>query len=172
MCDDSPHLVVSWSAMAGEKLIVTDFAKSITRGFAAVGQPEVAVLLLPGTELMFDDHVRYDRAFSFLGKASAHHKVARFQLIDTNDPHVHHDIATGAPVVSASPLSVEQLDQLVAPIALYADPLVAQILMAATYPLEIVEADRWLRIPANASWGHLLYFKTSKSVELKTLTLP
>jgi hypothetical protein len=54
------------------------------------------------------------------------------------------------PAVSAYPLSAEQLDQLVAPIALYPDPLVAQILAAATYPLEIVEADRWLRIPANA----------------------
>ena len=48
-------------------------------------------------------------------------------------------------------MSVAQLDQLVAPIALYPDSLVAQILMAATYPLEIVEADRWLRIPANAA---------------------
>jgi hypothetical protein len=39
----------------------------------------------------------------------------------------------------------------VAPIALYPDPLIAQILMAATYPLEVVEADRWLQIPANAA---------------------
>jgi Protein of unknown function (DUF3300) len=36
-----------------------------------------------------------------------------------------------------------QLDQLVAPIALYSDPLLAQVLMASTYPLEIVQADRW-----------------------------
>lgn len=36
------------------------------------------------------------------------------------------------------------LDQLVAPIALYPDALVAQVLAAATYPTEIVEADRWL----------------------------
>jgi len=37
-----------------------------------------------------------------------------------------------------------QLEQLVAPIALYPDALLMQILMAATYPLEIVEADRWI----------------------------
>ena len=43
-----------------------------------------------------------------------------------------------------------QLDQLTAPIALYADPLVGMILMAATYPLEIVEAQRWLEDPVNA----------------------
>jgi len=39
--------------------------------------------------------------------------------------------------------STDQLEQLVAPIALYPDSLVAQILMAATYPLEIVQAARW-----------------------------
>jgi hypothetical protein len=49
------------------------------------------------------------------------------------------------------PLTAAQLDRLVAPIALYPDPLIAQILMAATYPLEVVEADRWLQIPANAA---------------------
>ena len=39
----------------------------------------------------------------------------------------------------------EEIEQLVAPIALYPDSLVAQILMASTYPLELVEADRWVR---------------------------
>jgi hypothetical protein len=37
----------------------------------------------------------------------------------------------------------EELDQLVAPIALHPDPLISQILMASTYPLEVVQADRW-----------------------------
>jgi hypothetical protein len=39
-------------------------------------------------------------------------------------------------------LDAGQLDQLVAPIALYPDPLLAQVLMASTYPLEIVQAER------------------------------
>jgi len=39
----------------------------------------------------------------------------------------------------------EQLDQLVAPIALYPDSLVAQVLAASTFPAEVVEADRWLQ---------------------------
>jgi hypothetical protein len=38
-----------------------------------------------------------------------------------------------------------ELDALVAPIALYSDALLAQILMASTYPLEIVQADRWAK---------------------------
>ena len=40
-------------------------------------------------------------------------------------------------------LKPEELDALVAPIALYPDTLLAQILMASTYPLEVVQADRW-----------------------------
>ncbi len=53
--------------------------------------PKVAVCLLPGTELAFDDDVRYDRGFSLFGKARVNHKVARFRQIDLNDPHVQHD---------------------------------------------------------------------------------
>src|SRR5260370_8594801 len=52
---------------------------------------------------------------------------------------------------AAAPLTAEQLDQMLAPIALYPDPLVAQILMAATYPLEVVETDRWVHQPGNAA---------------------
>ncbi len=40
-------------------------------------------------------------------------------------------------------LKAEELDQLVAPIALYPDALLAEVLMASTYPLEVVQADRW-----------------------------
>ena len=48
--------------------------------------------------------------------------------------------AAGAPVFKQ-----EELDQLAAPIALYPDSLVAQILMASTYPLEVVQADRFAK---------------------------
>lgn len=51
----------------------------------------------------------------------------------------------GAPATPTSSFPAEQLEQLVAPIALYPDKLLAQILMASTYPLEIVEAARWLQ---------------------------
>jgi hypothetical protein len=44
-----------------------------------------------------------------------------------------------------------QLEQLLAPVALYPDALLAQLLMAATYPLEIVQAQRWLARDGNAS---------------------
>jgi uncharacterized membrane protein YgcG len=46
---------------------------------------------------------------------------------------------------SSTPFKEEQIEQLVAPIALYPDSLVAQILMASTYPLEVVDAARWVK---------------------------
>jgi hypothetical protein len=49
------------------------------------------------------------------------------------------------PAQQESGQSTDRLDQLVAPIALYPDALVAQILAGATYPTQIVEADRWLK---------------------------
>ena len=64
-------------------------------------------------------------------------------------------IPSGAPLVAAqgqSPtpsgpaqlIPADQLDSLVAPIALYPDPLLAQVLVASTYPLEIVQLQQWL----------------------------
>ena len=51
--------------------------------------------------------------------------------------------ATRAQDTSKKPFTAEQLDQILAPIALYPDALLAQTLMAASYPLEVVEAARW-----------------------------
>lgn len=45
---------------------------------------------------------------------------------------------------ASAPFTRDQIEQMVAPIALYPDPVVAQILMASTYPLQIVEAARWV----------------------------
>jgi hypothetical protein len=45
----------------------------------------------------------------------------------------------------AQPLTPEQLQDLVAPIALYPDTLLSQILVATTYPIEVVEAQQWLQ---------------------------
>lgn len=51
--------------------------------------------------------------------------------------------AQSAPAGEKSAFSQDQLEQIVAPIALYPDSLLAQILMSSTYPLEVVEAGRW-----------------------------
>src|SRR5262249_34526263 len=71
-------------------------------------------------------------------------------------PHTGQPIpvpATGAPIPVPGPtaqqpapaLSPNQLEGLVAPIALYPDQLISQVLVAATYPLEVVEAYQWLQ---------------------------
>jgi hypothetical protein len=91
MCDYSLHLIASRPAKVADRLVSTDFAASITRGFTESGNPDVAVCLLPGTEIAFDDTVVYDRAFSMFGKARIEHRVARFRQINMDDPHVHHD---------------------------------------------------------------------------------
>src|SRR5437660_4196892 len=57
-----------------------------------------------------------------------------------------------APPAKQSP---QELQQLVAPIALYPDALVAQILAASTYPTEIVEADRWMQRHPNLKGKNL-----------------
>jgi hypothetical protein len=57
--------------------------------------------------------------------------------------------SSGQPPAPAPQQSPKELQQLVAPIALYPDALVAQILAASTYPTEIVEADRWMQTHSN-----------------------
>jgi hypothetical protein len=50
-------------AKVGDKLVATKFHNSITRGFAAVGEPNVAVCLLPGIEIAFDQNVECEPSF-------------------------------------------------------------------------------------------------------------
>jgi hypothetical protein len=52
--------------------------------------------------------------------------------------------ATPSAAPAGDDFTVEQIEALVAPIALFPDTLVAQVLAASTYPLEVVEADRWV----------------------------
>src|SRR5262245_16269967 len=54
----------------------------------------------------------------------------------------------GAPVF-AETMTPDQLDNLVAPVALYPDNLLSQVLVAATYPLQIVQANQWLQTHPN-----------------------
>src|SRR4051794_25458859 len=53
--------------------------------------------------------------------------------------------APAAPDAAAQPFKPEELEALVAPIALYPDAVLSQTLMASTYPLEVVQAARWVK---------------------------
>ena len=91
MCDYSLHHVASRPAKVGDKLITTHFENSLTGGFAAVEERNVAVCLLPGTELVFHDKVAYERVFKLFGRARLNQGVARFRQVDKDNPHTHHD---------------------------------------------------------------------------------
>src|SRR5258708_38898425 len=91
MCDYSLDLVASRPAKVGDELVTTMFENSMTRGFAAIGAPNVAVCLLPGTEVAFEQDVRYERFFAFLPHIKLGTKVARFRQINVGKPRGHHD---------------------------------------------------------------------------------
>jgi hypothetical protein len=91
MCDYSLHLVDSRPAKVGDKLVITNFPQSTTRGFAVAEDSRVAVCLLPGTEVAFDKEVQYGYAFKIFGTAQVDYKVARFCQINLDDPRTHHD---------------------------------------------------------------------------------
>jgi len=89
MCDYSLHAVASRPAKAGETLITTTFRETSTRGFASESEPEVAVCLLPGTELAFADNVRYDSRWIWTRRTSF--RVGKLGAIDRHLPDRHHD---------------------------------------------------------------------------------
>src|SRR5262245_57647725 len=91
MCDYSLHLVASRPAKVGEKLISTRFPNTSTRGFASVGERNVAVCLLPGTELAFEQEVQCETAFVLRSKCQLGHKVAQFRQVNKDQSDVHHD---------------------------------------------------------------------------------
>src|SRR3979411_1611306 len=80
MCDYSLHHVATRPAKLEDKLVTTKFTNSITRGFAAVGEPHVAVCLLPGTELAFDENVECEPSFGIgiLPNKKIGQRLARF----------------------------------------------------------------------------------------------
>jgi hypothetical protein len=90
MCDYSLHLVASRPAKAGDTLMTTKF-QGFTRGFSSVEDPNVAVCLLPGTELAFEKEVQYDSYGFWQPRHQFAAKVARFRQINQGQRDVHHD---------------------------------------------------------------------------------
>jgi hypothetical protein len=88
MCDYSLDFVASRPAKVGDKLVTTRFPNSMTRGFAAIGEPNVAVCLLPGTEVAFENEVKYEPRMK---QGNFGKKLAQFRQINVDRPMVHHD---------------------------------------------------------------------------------
>ena len=91
MCDYSLLNVASRPAKVSDKLVTMGFKGSMTHGFAAVGEPNVVVCLLPGTELVFEKEVAYHHAVGIFRDRKLGEKVARFRQINKDKPSVNHD---------------------------------------------------------------------------------
>ena len=93
MCDYSLHHVATRPAQIEDRLVTTKFRNSITRGFTAVGELHIAVCLLPGTEIAFDENVECEPSFGIgiLPNKKIGQRLARFRQINTDNAVVHHD---------------------------------------------------------------------------------
>lgn len=93
MCDYSLLNAKSRKAAVGDQLVSAKFDNSITRGFAGVGKPDVAVCLLPGAELAFEENVEYEPVLGvgILPNKKLGQRLARFRQINVDNPCTHHD---------------------------------------------------------------------------------
>src|SRR5271167_1074607 len=89
MCDFSLQAVQSRAAKVDDKLKVTDFGTG-TRGFAPVDGDKVAVCVLPGTEIAFDETIKTYRIFDN-DQGALSSNVGIFRQVDKDKPHTHHD---------------------------------------------------------------------------------
>jgi len=99
MCDYSLENKISRAAKVGDKLVTCSFPMTPTRGFCAEKEPNVAICLLPGTELAFEGPIKHnglwglimDHMRARLGNKPGDRSVARFRQVELNNPHTHHD---------------------------------------------------------------------------------
>jgi hypothetical protein len=89
MCDYSLESVQSRPATVGDRLITREF-KTGTRGFSTTENKDVAVCVLPGTELSFADKVRRVGLWPW-SKNVINHKTAIFRQINQDSRAAHHD---------------------------------------------------------------------------------
>jgi hypothetical protein len=82
--------IASRPAQVGDRLVSTSFHASISRGFAAVGEPNVAVCLMPGTEIAFDEELRTN-TFPIAHVTKHGARVARFRQVNKDQQYMHHD---------------------------------------------------------------------------------
>ena len=91
MCDFSLHSVKSRPAQVGDRLVTRDFGTG-TLGFAAPEDANLAICVLPGTELSFAAEIRWSpvNLWRWRERVSPY-KTAVFRRINKEKPHAHHD---------------------------------------------------------------------------------
>ena len=90
MCDYSLENVLSRRAAVADRLVTATFPNTVTRGFAAVDDVNVAVCLMPGTELAFEREVEYDHPVTH-ARTKAGATTARFRELNRANPYAEHD---------------------------------------------------------------------------------
>ena len=90
MCDYSLEHVKSRPAKVGDKLTTCDFGRA-TRGFAASEDKNVAVCVLPGTELSFASEVKCVRSAFVFSERVINHKTAIFRRVNQEYQRINHD---------------------------------------------------------------------------------
>jgi hypothetical protein len=92
MCDYSLRHLASRPAEVDDKLVVSKFRNSLSVGFTEVaGDANVAVCVMPGTELAFDESIVQAGYLLGIGNNIYEHKTARFRQINLDSPCTHHD---------------------------------------------------------------------------------
>ena len=93
MCDYSLQSVASRPAEVGEQLITKNFGTGTT-GFAPASGEDVAVCVLPGTEIAFDEYIEASGAVNLLYRTpydTKSTKVGRFCQVKKDEKYAHHD---------------------------------------------------------------------------------
>ncbi|WP_260790951.1 DUF3300 domain-containing protein [Occallatibacter riparius] len=91
------------------------------------------------------DQQQYQDQQAYAGQPQQNYQQPQDYAYQGEPDYPQDDYGSGAVQPTQQPLGAEQLEQLVAPIALYPDQLVAQILTASTYPAQITAADQFVR---------------------------
>jgi hypothetical protein len=136
MCDYSLMHLQSRPAVVGDRLVVKNFVNSRTVGLGDPREPEVAVCLLPGTEVAFDAPVLVHECVTGIPIEQIRdtgHKVARFRQINTDTLMVHHD-------------AVEFPDGSIALVTLLSIGQVAIVLQLPAAPKTVEEAQEQKRL--------------------------
>ena len=134
MCDYSLESVSSRPAKVGDKLTTRDFG-TCTRGFAAAEDAEVAVCVLPGTELAFSNPVTLKDPRFIIGwtMEKLAYATAIFRQVNKNEPMKHHD-------------ALEFPDGRIVLLTRLSEGQVATVLQLPAQPMTAAEADAQKRI--------------------------
>lgn len=91
MCDYSLRHLASRPAKRGDRLVLTSFGGTPTRGFAALDDSYTAVCLMPGTQIAFEADVTCERVFPFLPRRRLGAQVATFVKMPATARAMHRD---------------------------------------------------------------------------------